>query len=72
MTVMWLARGFMWRQAGVPVRHAVPREGATSIAFEFGVPRNARNKDAAWRWITSRSTRARRWASRAPWATCRR
>ncbi len=51
VTVMWLARGFMWRQAGVPVRHAVPREGATSIAFEFGVPRNARNKEAAWRWI---------------------
>ncbi len=51
LTVMWLARGFMWRQAGVPIRHAVPREGATSIAFEFGVPRNARNKEAAWRWI---------------------
>ena len=51
LTVMWLARGFMWRQAGVPVRHAVPSEGATSIAFEFGVPRNARNKESAWRWI---------------------
>ncbi|HYF06475.1 MAG TPA: extracellular solute-binding protein, partial [Acetobacteraceae bacterium] len=51
LTVMWLARGFMWRQAGIPVRHAVPSEGATSIAFEFAVPRNARNKEAAWRWI---------------------
>jgi len=51
LTVMWLARGFMWRQSGIPVRHAVPSEGATSIAFEFAVPRNARNKEAAWRWI---------------------
>lgn len=51
LTVMWLARGFMWQQAGIPIRHAVPSEGATSIAFEFAVPRNARNKDAAWRWI---------------------
>ncbi len=51
LSVMWLARGFMWRKAGIPVRHAVPREGATSIAFEFAVPRNARNKEAAWRWI---------------------
>jgi len=66
LTVMWLARGFMWRQSGIPVRHAVPSEGATSIAFEFAVPRNARNKEAAWRWIDLSLD------PRAPWATCRR
>lgn len=51
LTVMWLARGFMWQKAGIPVRHAVPREGATSIAFEWAVPRNTRNKELAWSYL---------------------
>ncbi len=51
VTVMWLARGFMWQKAGIPLRHVVPAEGATSITYEMAVPRNARNKDAAWRYM---------------------
>lgn len=51
LSVMWLARGFMWQKAGIPVRHAVPREGATSIAFEWAVPRNTRNKELAWTYL---------------------
>jgi putative spermidine/putrescine transport system substrate-binding protein len=50
-TVMWLARGFMWKKSGIPLNHVVPSEGATSIVFEFCVPKNARNKEAAWRYI---------------------
>lgn len=51
VTVMWLARGFMWQKAGIPLRHVVPEEGATSITYEMGVPRNARNKAAGWRYL---------------------
>ncbi len=28
MTPMWLARGYMWQKAGIPLRHVVPGEGA--------------------------------------------
>ncbi len=51
VTVMWLARGFMWKQAGIPLEHVVPEEGATSITYEMAVPRNARNKAGGWRYL---------------------
>jgi putative spermidine/putrescine transport system substrate-binding protein len=53
LTVMWLARGFMWKKAGIPLEHAVPSEGATSITFEWAVPKNARNKPQAWRYLNA-------------------
>jgi putative spermidine/putrescine transport system substrate-binding protein len=51
-TVGWLAQGYLWQKEGVPVRHAVPEEGATSITYEWAVPRNAVNKDGAWRYCS--------------------
>lgn len=51
MTPMWLARGYMWQKAGIPLRHVVPSEGAYAIVFEAGVPRNSRNKDAAYGYL---------------------
>lgn len=48
MTPMWLARGFMWQKAGIPLRHVVPREGVYAILFEAAMPRNSRNKDNAY------------------------
>lgn len=53
LTTMWLARGFMWKKAGIPVTHAVPREGATSITFEMSVPKNARNKPGAHAYLNA-------------------
>jgi putative spermidine/putrescine transport system substrate-binding protein len=53
LTVMWLARGFMWKKAGIPVQHVVPEEGATSITFEMSVPKNARNKDGAHKYLNA-------------------
>ena len=50
-TIMWLARGFMWKKAGIPLSHVVPREGAVSIVFEASVPRNARNKDGGFAYL---------------------
>jgi putative spermidine/putrescine transport system substrate-binding protein len=51
MTPMWLARGFMWQKAGIPLRHVVPTEGAYAIVFEAAIPRNSRNKDQAYAYL---------------------
>jgi putative spermidine/putrescine transport system substrate-binding protein len=51
MTPMWLARGFMWQKAGIPLSHVVPSEGAYAIVFEAGIPRNSRNKDQAYAYL---------------------
>ncbi|HWL82128.1 MAG TPA: polyamine ABC transporter substrate-binding protein [Roseomonas sp.] len=51
LTPMWLARGFMWKQAGIPVKHVVPKEGAYSIVFEAAIPKNARNADNAYTYL---------------------
>jgi putative spermidine/putrescine transport system substrate-binding protein len=53
ITVMWLARGFMWKKAGIPLEHVVPSEGAPAIVFEAGVPRNARNKENGFRYLNA-------------------
>ena len=50
---MWLARGFMWKKAGLPMAHVVPAEGATPVAFEAAVPKNARNKEDAWAYCNA-------------------
>ena len=51
LTSMWLARGFMWKKAGIPLSHVVPKEGAVSIVFEASVPRNARNKEGGFTYL---------------------
>ena len=53
LSTMWLARGFMWKQAGIPVETAVPEEGAIPILFEAGVPRNSRAKDGAYKYLNA-------------------
>lgn len=51
LTSMWLARGFMWKKAGIPLSHVVPKEGAVTIVFEASVPRNARNKEGGFAYL---------------------
>jgi len=51
VSLMTLARGFMWKQSGFPVAWAIPEEGGIPIMYEAGVPRNARNKAAAWKYL---------------------
>ena len=53
MVPMWRARAIQWQNAGIPVADVVPREGATPIVFEFGVPKNAPNKDAAYAFLNA-------------------
>lgn len=51
MTPMWRARAFQWSNAGIPVTNRAPAEGATPILFEFGIPANAPNPDAAYAFL---------------------
>ena len=53
LTTMWLARGFMWKKAGIPVEAAIPEEGAVPVLFEAGVPKNSRSKEAAWKYLNA-------------------
>lgn len=53
ISVLSLARGFMWKKDGMPIAWSVPEEGAIPILFEAGVPKNARNKDAAWKYLNA-------------------
>ncbi|WP_341898406.1 extracellular solute-binding protein [Ferrovibrio terrae] len=53
LTTMWLARGFMWKKAGIPLEHVVPSEGAPAIVFEASIPKNSRNKDNAFKYLNA-------------------
>ena len=52
-TIMWLGRAYMWKQAGIPVVATIPAEGATPYISCACVPRNARNKDAAFAYLNA-------------------
>ncbi|MDB5374612.1 MAG: extracellular solute-binding protein [Belnapia sp.] len=50
-TIMWLGRAYMWKKAGIPVVASIPAEGATPYVSCACVPRNARNKAAAYAYL---------------------
>ena len=52
-TIMWLGRAYMWRRAGIPVQAHFPAEGATPYVSAAVVPRNARNKQAAFAYLNA-------------------
>jgi len=51
ITVNYVARAYSWKNAGVPIEHAVASEGAIPIAFEMAVPKNARNPEAGFAYL---------------------
>jgi putative spermidine/putrescine transport system substrate-binding protein len=53
LSTMWLARGFMWKQSGIPIAWSVPEEGAIPILFEAGVPKNSRAKEGAFKYLNA-------------------
>lgn len=53
LTMMWLARGYFWKKSGIEIAHAVPKEGATPILFEAGVPRNAPDPDNGFAYLNA-------------------
>jgi putative spermidine/putrescine transport system substrate-binding protein len=52
-TIMWLGRAYMWKKAGIPVVATIPAEGATPYISCACVPKNARNKDAAFAYLNA-------------------
>jgi putative spermidine/putrescine transport system substrate-binding protein len=52
-TIVAAARGFMWKQSGIPLGHVIAEEGAFPTVYEAGVPKNARNKESAFRYLNA-------------------
>jgi putative spermidine/putrescine transport system substrate-binding protein len=53
MCIMWLARGRQWQDAGAPIKIAYPKEGIVVYGNGWGIPKNARNVDAAYAYINA-------------------
>ena len=53
ISLMWIARGFMWKSGGIPVAWSVPEGGSIPVLFEAGVPRNARDKEGAFKYLNA-------------------
>lgn len=51
ITLMFKARGFMWKKAGIPCESATPKEGATPYISDMAIARNAENADCAWTYL---------------------
>jgi putative spermidine/putrescine transport system substrate-binding protein len=53
VAVIWLARSFMWQNAGFPVKGQFPKEGAIIYVSGMVVPKNAPNKPAAFKYLNA-------------------
>ncbi|WP_343313849.1 ABC transporter substrate-binding protein [Brucella sp. BE17] len=53
MCIMWNARGHMWKKAGIDIEIAIPKEGISLYLSDMCVPKNARNKEAAYQYINA-------------------
>jgi putative spermidine/putrescine transport system substrate-binding protein len=51
--IVWLARTVMWRKTGFPVRGRFPKEGAILYVSGMVMPKNAPNKDAAYKYMNA-------------------
>ena len=51
--MIWLARTFMWHNAGFPVKGSFPKEGAILYVSGMVVPKNAPDKEAAWKYMNA-------------------
>ena len=51
--VIWLARTFMWQNAGFPVKGNFPKEGAILYVSGMVVPKNAPDKEAAYKYMNA-------------------
>ena len=51
--IMWLARVIMWQNAGIPVKPSFQPEGSVLYVSGMVVPKNAANKDAAYRYLNA-------------------
>jgi putative spermidine/putrescine transport system substrate-binding protein len=51
--IMWQARAVMWQNAGIPIEIAVPKEGVVLYISDASIPKNARNKEAAYAYLNA-------------------
>ena len=51
--LMWLARVNMWQNAGIPVKASFPKEGCILYVTGMVVPKNAPNKEGAYKYINA-------------------
>ena len=51
--MIWLARTFMWQNAGFPVKGNFPKEGAILYVSGMVLPKNAPDKDAAYKYMNA-------------------
>jgi putative spermidine/putrescine transport system substrate-binding protein len=51
--VMWLARVIMWQNAGIPVKASFPTEGNVLYVSGMLVPKNAPNKNTAYKYLNA-------------------
>jgi putative spermidine/putrescine transport system substrate-binding protein len=51
--LMWMARVIMWQNAGLPVKASFPKEGCVVYISGMIVPKNAPNKEAAYKYINA-------------------
>ncbi len=50
---MWKARALQWKDSGLPINYAIPKEGTVPVSFEAGIAKNSRNKDAAYAYLNA-------------------
>jgi putative spermidine/putrescine transport system substrate-binding protein len=50
---MWLARGVFWKNSGINIAAAYPKEGAIAYVSGAGVPKNAQNKANALAYMNA-------------------
>jgi putative spermidine/putrescine transport system substrate-binding protein len=53
VAVIWLARSFMWQNGGFPVTGKFPKEGAILYVSGMVMPKNAPDKDAAYKYMNA-------------------
>ncbi|MDF2368584.1 extracellular solute-binding protein [Sneathiella sp.] len=53
ITLMWRARAYQWKKAGLPLAFTVPSEGALSYVSAAGATRNGANREAAHDFLNS-------------------
>ncbi len=53
MCIMWNARGYMWKNAGINIEIAIPQEGIALYLSDMCIPKNAPNKEAAYQYINA-------------------
>ncbi len=56
--LMWHARVVMWQNAGIPVKASFPKEGSVLYISGMVVPKNAPNKDGAYKYLNAMLTPA--------------